>query len=95
MFFSVSEGRKSNILAENVGHVFTREKIILHLTCLPGQFTGHVIGYVHLYWNEKRIQKNKGGVSDSWLDVRKRGGGGHSDAYCVQQGGGVGESKNR
>ena len=27
-----------------------------------------------------------GGVSDSRLDVRKRGGG-HLDAYCVQQGG--------
>ena len=32
------------------------------------------------------ILKKKGGVSDSRLDVRK-GGGGHSDAYCVQQGG--------
>ena len=35
-----------------------------------------------------------GGVSHFWLDVCKRGGGGHSDAYCVQQGG-VGGSKNR
>ena len=32
-------------------------------------------------------EKKEGGVSDSWLYVRKRGGGGHSDAYCVQQGG--------
>ena len=34
---------------------------------------------------KKRGQKKKaGGVSDSWLDVRKRGG--HSDAHCVQKG---------
>ena len=32
-------------------------------------------------------QERKWGVSDSLLDVRKRGGGGPSDAYCVQQGG--------
>ena len=34
--------------------------------------------------------EKKGGVLDSWLDVRKREGG-HSDAYCVQRevGGGV------
>ena len=35
-------------------------------------------------WKKKKGKK-KGGVSDSRLDVRKRGGG-HSDAYCVQQG---------
>ena len=40
--------------------------------------------------NGKRRRENKGGgVTDSRLDVRKRGGG-HSDAYCVQQGGGGG-----
>ena len=36
-------------------------------------------------WKKKKGKK-WGGVSDSRLDVRKRGGG-HSDAYCVQQGG--------
>ena len=36
--------------------------------------------------SQKGEGKIKGGVSDSWLDVRKRRGG-HSDAYCVQQGG--------
>ena len=35
---------------------------------------------------KKKIKKKRGGVSDSWLYVRKRGRG-HSDAYCVQQGG--------
>ena len=39
--------------------------------------------------NKQKIggKKRGGGVSDSWLDVHKRGEG-HSDAYCVQQGGG-------
>ena len=36
---------------------------------------------------KKEDGEKRGGVSDSWLDVRKRGGGGVSDAYCVQQGG--------
>ena len=36
---------------------------------------------------EDRGQKVRG-VPDSWLEVRKRGrGGGHSNAYSVQQGG--------
>ena len=36
---------------------------------------------------ERRWKKKGGGVIDSRLDVRKRGGVGHLDAYCVQQGG--------
>ena len=43
--------------------------------------------------NSYFLLKEKGGVSDSRLDVRKRGGG-HSDAYSVQQGG-WGGSENR
>ena len=36
----------------------------------------------------KKEDGKRGGGSDYWLDVRKREGGeGHSDAYCVQQGG--------
>ena len=38
---------------------------------------------------KKKKTGKKVGCPDSWLDVSKRGGGGgvHSDAYCVQQGG--------
>ena len=39
-----------------------------------------------IIFREKKKMEKKGGVLDSRLDVRKRGGG-HSDAYCVQQGG--------
>ena len=43
--------------------------------------------YIYIYIYIIYIYINiKGGVSDFWLYVRKRGGG-HSDAYCVQQGG--------
>ena len=52
---------------------------------------------LHLHLNEERRQGKKceGGVPDSWLEVRKRGrGGGHSNAYSVQQGC-RGGSKNR
>ena len=47
-----------------------------------------------IFQKKKKMEKKRGGVSDSRLDVCKRGGG-HSDAYCVQQGGWGGGSKNR
>ena len=55
---------------------------------ISGQFPELVVSYFHLSLNEKknRGKKEGGGVLDSWLDVRKRGGG-HSNAYSVQQGG--------
>ena len=44
--------------------------------------------WFHLDLNVKRRGgKKRGGGSHFWLDVRKRGGGCDSDAYCVQQGG--------
>ena len=58
----------------------------------------HILEYMvgwrkSLYFEKKRRWKKRG-VSDSRLDVFKRGGG-HSDAYCVQQGGWGGGSKNQ
>ena len=44
--------------------------------------------HYNILFREKKKREKKGGVSDSRLDIRTRGGG-HSDAYCVQQGGGV------
>ena len=45
--------------------------------------------------NKQKIggKKRGGGVSDSWLDVRKRGGGSFRCVLCAT--GGVGGSKNR
>ena len=53
---------------------------------LSGQFPGHLVSYFHLDLNEKRRQEKKRGSQIlDWMYAR--GGGGHSDAYCVQQGG--------
>ena len=51
------------------------------ITCLSGQFPGHVVDYFHLDLNER-----KGGIRflAGWTQEE----GGHLDAYCVQQGGG-------
>ena len=41
-------------------------------------------------WNEKRRTEKRGGVKDSWLDVRKRGGGVIQMRTVCNRGGGGG-----
>ena len=47
----------------------------------------------YLIEKRRRGKKKIGGVSDSWLDVRKRGGGAFRCVLCAT--GGEGGSKNR
>ena len=62
---------------------------------LSGQFPGRAIA---TFLNEKRRQESVGGgggVSDSWLDVRKRGGGSFRCVLCTTREVGGGGSKHR
>ena len=61
---------------------------MINSVIVSGQFPGHVVSYFHLDLNEKRRQKKRGGVSDFWLYVRKRGGGSFRCVLCAT--GGVG-----
>ena len=67
--------------------VFKRKKLILYLTCLSGQFPGHVVSYFYINVNEKRRREQKRGDLRFLAGCTQEGGGGHLDIYCVQQGG--------
>ena len=54
---------------------------------ISGQFPEHVVSYFHLSLNEKRIEeKRRGGPRFLVGCTQEGGGGGHSNAYSVQQG---------